>query len=140
MLKLKRIVKTKNMISIWIYSLLSPYADSMELTPDQQKIVDLVNQLPDNVKQEMLSQMHISTDTTKKDLKDVMLSSDAHNKEKDMIEKYTATQKIVEEFYQLCLSFSEKEELNRLRKALKRAEMERDILKKAAAFFAQEQL
>jgi transposase len=38
------------------------------------------------------------------------------------------------------LSFSEKEELNRLRKALKRAEMERDILKKAAAFFAQEQL
>lgn len=80
----------------------------MELTPDQQKIVDLVNQLPDNVKQEMLSQMHISTDTTKKDLKDVMLSSDAHNKEKDMIEKYTATQKIVEEFHQLCLSFSEK--------------------------------
>jgi len=38
------------------------------------------------------------------------------------------------------LSFSEREELVQLRKALKRAEMERDILKKAAAFFAQDQL
>ena len=38
------------------------------------------------------------------------------------------------------LSFSEKEELIRLRKALKQAEMGRDILKKAAAFFAKEQL
>lgn len=37
-------------------------------------------------------------------------------------------------------SFAEKEELIRLRKALKQAEMERDILKKAAAFFAKEPL
>ena len=36
--------------------------------------------------------------------------------------------------------FTEKEELIRLKKALKQAEMERDILKKAAAFFAKEQL
>jgi transposase len=38
------------------------------------------------------------------------------------------------------LSFSEREELNQLRKMLKEAQMERDILKKAAAFFAKEQL
>lgn len=38
------------------------------------------------------------------------------------------------------LSFSEREELIRLRKALKEAQMERDILKKATAFFAKEQL
>lgn len=38
------------------------------------------------------------------------------------------------------LNFSEREELVRLRKALKEAEMERDILKKAAAFFAKEHL
>jgi transposase len=33
---------------------------------------------------------------------------------------------------------SDKEELNRLRKEIKRLRMERDILKKAAAFFAKE--
>ena len=38
------------------------------------------------------------------------------------------------------LSFSEREELIQLRKENKRLEMERDILKKAAAFFAKEQL
>ena len=38
------------------------------------------------------------------------------------------------------VSLSEREELIRLRKELKEAQMERDILKKAAAFFAKEQL
>lgn len=37
------------------------------------------------------------------------------------------------------LSFSEREELNQLRKEAKRLRMERDILKKAAVFFASEQ-
>lgn len=36
------------------------------------------------------------------------------------------------------LTTSEREELVRLRKALKQAEMERDILKKATAFFAKQ--
>ena len=35
---------------------------------------------------------------------------------------------------------SEKEELRRLRKEVKRLQMERDLLKKAAAFFAKESL
>ena len=44
------------------------------------------------------------------------------------------------ELSESALSFSERDELVQLRKALKQAEMERDILKKAAAFFAKEQL
>lgn len=74
--------------------------------------MDLVNQLPDDVKEntlKMLSQMHTSTDTTKNALKDVMLSPDVTKQENEMLEKYTATQKVIEEFHQFCLTLSEKE-------------------------------
>lgn len=84
----------------------------MELTPEQRKIIDLVNQLPDDIKEntlEIMSQMHISAETTKKDLKDVMMSPDVTKEEKEMLEKYKATQKVVDEFHQFCLKLSEKE-------------------------------
>jgi hypothetical protein len=82
----------------------------MELTSDQRKIIDLVNQLPDDVRGntlEMLSQMRTSTDTTKKDIKDIMLSPDVTKEEKEILEKYKATKKIIDEFHQFCLTVPE---------------------------------
>jgi len=82
----------------------------MELTPEQREIIDLVNQLPDNVRGntlEILSQMRTSTDTTKKDIKDVMLSPDMNREENEMVEKYKATKKIIDEFHQFCLTLPE---------------------------------
>lgn len=84
----------------------------MELTPEQRKIIDLVNQLPDDIKEntlEIMSQMRASAETTKKDLKNVMMSSDVTKEEKEMLEKYKSTQKVIDEFHQFCLKLSEKE-------------------------------
>jgi hypothetical protein len=84
----------------------------MKLTPEQRKIIDLVNQLPDDVKKntlEIFSQMNTSIATTKSDLKDVMLSPDVNKEEKEMVEKYKATQKVMEEFHKFCLTLPEKE-------------------------------
>ena len=85
----------------------------MKLTSEQQKIIDLINQLPDNLKENtvnIISQMHASTETTKKDLTDAMVSPTMNEKGKEMLEKYNATKKIVDEFHQFCLKLSEKEE------------------------------
>jgi len=87
----------------------------MELTPEQRKIIDLVNQLPDDIKEntlEIMSQMRVSAETTKKDLKNVMMSSDVTKEEKEMLEKYNATKKVIDEFHQFCLKLSEKETPN----------------------------
>ncbi len=46
--------------------------------------------------------------------------------------------KAVETSAASALSFAEREELERLRRDVKRLQMEREILKKAAAFFAKE--
>jgi len=85
----------------------------MKLTSEQQKIIDLINQLPDNLKENtvnIISQMHASTETTKKDLTDAMIPPAINEKGKEMLEKYNATKKIVDEFHQFCLKLSEKEE------------------------------
>jgi len=88
---------------------------TMKLTSEQQKIIDLINQLPDNLKENtvnVISQMHASTETTKKDLTDAMIPPAINEKGKEMLEKYNATKKIVDEFHQFCLKLSEKEKPN----------------------------
>jgi len=88
---------------------------TMKLTSEQQKIIDLINQLPDNLKENtvnIISQMHASTETTKKDLTDAMIPPAINEKGKEMLEKYNATKKIVDEFHQFCLKLSEKEKPN----------------------------
>jgi len=84
----------------------------MKLTPEQRKIIDLVNQLPDDIKENTLaiiSQMRVSAETTKKDLKNVMMSPDVTKEEKEILEKYKATKKVIDKFHKLCLKLPEKE-------------------------------
>lgn len=59
--------------------ILTTYSSMMGLTQEQRQIIDLVNQLPADLKKstlEILSQMNVSIDTTKNAVKEVFVSAD----------------------------------------------------------------
>ena len=63
----------------------------MALTLDQRQIIDMINQLPDNVKKdtiEIISHMHDAVDTTKNDLTDnIVGNKDRYREEQEIAGK-----------------------------------------------------